>query len=117
MFYDNFIRACNLSGKTPSAVLLEIGIGKSAGTRWKRGEMPTDATLCKIADYFGISPSDLTGDTHLKVSRGEVIQSGGISGEAIAVARAYDRADKRAKDMVRLALEPFGLSGAEDAAM
>lgn len=63
MFYDNFIKACNSIGKTPSAVLLEIGLGKSANTRWKRGEMPTDATLHKIADYFGISPEELTGST------------------------------------------------------
>lgn len=63
MFYDNFIRACNSIGKTPSAVLLEIGLGKSAGTRWKRGEMPTDATLQKLADYFGVSPEELTGST------------------------------------------------------
>ena len=63
MFYDNFIKACNSIGKTPSAVLLEIGLGKSAGTRWKRGEMPTDATLRKLADYFGVSPEELTGST------------------------------------------------------
>ena len=63
MFYDNFISACNSVGKTPSAVLLEIGLGKSAGTRWKRGEMPTDATLRKLADYFGVSPEEQTGST------------------------------------------------------
>ena len=63
MFYDNFISACNSVGKTPSAVLLEIGLGKSAGTRWKRGEMPTDATLRKLADYFGVSPEEMTGST------------------------------------------------------
>ena len=63
MFYDNFIKACNSIGKTPSAVLLEIGLGKSANTRWKRGEMPTGATLHKIADDFGISPEELTGST------------------------------------------------------
>lgn len=61
MFYDNFLRACNSAGKKPSAVLLEIGLGKSAGTRWKRGEMPTDASLQKLADYFNISKSDLVG--------------------------------------------------------
>ena len=60
MFYDNFIKACNSIGKTPSAVLLEIGLGKSAGPRGKRGEMPTDATLRKLADYFGVSPEELT---------------------------------------------------------
>lgn len=61
MFYDNFIRACNSVGKSPSAVLLELGLGKSAGTRWKNGHAPTDATLQKLADYFGVSKETLLG--------------------------------------------------------
>lgn len=63
MFYDNFIKACNLRGKTPSAALVEAGIDKSASTRWKNGKRPTDATLRKLADYFGVSPEALTGST------------------------------------------------------
>ena len=61
MFYDNFIRACNSVGKSPSAVLLELGLGKSAGTRWKNGHAPTDATLQKLADYFGVPKAALLG--------------------------------------------------------
>lgn len=117
VFYDNFIKACNSIRKTPSAVLAEAGIDKSAASRWKRGKNPTDATLQKLAAYFGVSPSDLTGETRLKVSKGEVVHGGDISAEAMTVARAYDRADKRSKDMVRLALEPFGLSAASEEAM
>ena len=71
----------------------------------------------KLSDYFGITPSDLTGETRIKTSKGEIVRDGDISAEAMTVARAYDRADKRAKDMVRLALEPFGLSAASEAAM
>lgn len=63
MFYDNFLKACNSIGKTPSAVLLEVGLGKSAGTRWKKGEMPTDATLQKLTDYFNIPKAELLGAT------------------------------------------------------
>lgn len=77
MFYDNFLRACNLAGKSPTAVLTEIGITKPAVTRWKRGETPRDATLQKLADYFGVSKSDLTGETHLKVTTGEVCPAHG----------------------------------------
>lgn len=63
MFYDNFLKACNSIGKTPSAVLIEVGLGKSAGTRWKKGEMPTDATLQKLTDYFNIPKTELLGST------------------------------------------------------
>ena len=117
MFYNNFLKACNLVGKAPTTVLSEAGISKSANTRWQNGENPTPANVMKLSDYFGISPSDLTGETRLKTSKGEVVRDGDISAEAMTVARAYDRADQRAKDMVRLALEPFGLSAASEEAM
>lgn len=117
MFYDNFLKACNSIGKTPSAALAEIGINKSAATRWRKGEMPTVANIHKIADYFGVSPEELKSETNLKVSSGIVKDTGELSAEALDVARAYERADKRTKDMVKLALEPFGLSTADEKAM
>lgn len=63
MFYDNYIRLCNGIGKSPSAVAEEIGLKKATVTGWKRGSMPTDATVHKLADYFGVSPEELTGST------------------------------------------------------
>ena len=63
MFYDNYIRLCNGIGKSPSAVAEEIGLKKATVTGWKRGSMPTDATVRKLADYFGVAPEDLTGST------------------------------------------------------
>ena len=105
MFYDNFIKACNSIGKTPSAVLLEIGLGKSAGTRWKRGEMPTDATLRKLADYFGVSPEELTGSTGPAQRTGwPAPVSACLDPESLDVAAAYQQADERSRAMVRLAL-------------
>lgn len=112
MFYDNFLKACNLVGKAPTTVLSEIGISKSANTRWQNGESPTPANVLKLSEYFGISPSDLKGETTLKIFNGEVIKdsSGGeLSTEALAVAKAYDIADDRTKQIVKLNLAPFGL--------
>lgn len=68
MFYDNFIKACNMVKKSPSVVVQEAGISKPAVTRWRKGEMPRDATIQKLADYFGIAKTDLTGETYLKVT-------------------------------------------------
>lgn len=59
MFYDNYVRLCNSIGKTPSAVALEIGIAKPTVSRWKSGSKPNHATVLKVADYFGVSVSDL----------------------------------------------------------
>ena len=61
MFYDNYIRLCNSINKTPSAVAIEIGIAKPTVNRWKNGSRPTDATLGKIASYFGVSTNVLLG--------------------------------------------------------
>lgn len=56
MFFDNFVKLCNSVGKTPSAVVQELGMAKSAVTNWKkRGNRPTEANLRKIADYFGVT--------------------------------------------------------------
>ena len=53
-FYDNYISLCNRAGKSPSAVALEIGLTKPTVNRWKNGSFPTDATIRKVADYFGV---------------------------------------------------------------
>ena len=60
-FYDNFVMLCNKVGKKPSKVALEIGISKSIVSRWKSGGGATDATARKVADYFGVPVSELTG--------------------------------------------------------
>lgn len=59
MFYDNYIRLCNSVNKTPSAVAVEIGISKPSVNRWKNGSYPTDATMQKIANYFGVTTEEL----------------------------------------------------------
>lgn len=58
-FYDKYIALCNRAGKSPSAVALEIGLSKPTITRWKRGGGVTDATITKVAKYFGVSVEEL----------------------------------------------------------
>lgn len=65
-FYNNFLELCTSVGKSPSRVALEIGLKKPAVTRWKAGGNPTDITLIKIADYFGVSVDDLKADREQK---------------------------------------------------
>lgn len=60
-FYDSFVGLCNKAGKSPSKVALEIGISKSIVSRWKAGGGATDATARKVADYFGVPVSEITG--------------------------------------------------------
>ena len=68
MFYDNFIKACTIRNESPSIVAEKIGLNRSSVTGWKNGATPKDATIQKLADYFGISKTDLTGETYLKLT-------------------------------------------------
>lgn len=72
-FYDNYIRLCAEKGVSPSAAALEIGIKKSNVTYWKNNRNnPSDITLAKIADYFGVPVSVLTKETTVSVENEEL---------------------------------------------
>jgi len=60
-FYENYVKLCNSVGKSPSAVAVELKLGKPSVTRWKNGAEPRDATLQKIADHFGVTVDFLIG--------------------------------------------------------
>lgn len=62
MFYYNFVNKCNSIGKSPSAVAEEIGFKRSVVTSWKNGRNPHQATLQKIATYFGCTIEDLVNE-------------------------------------------------------
>ena len=55
LFYENFLALCAGVDKSPSRVAAEIGISKSAVSRWGDGGGITDASAFKVANYFGIS--------------------------------------------------------------
>ena len=73
-FYENYVKLCNSVGKSPSAVAVELKFGKPSVTRWKSGTEPRDATLQKIADYFGVTVEYLKGEETKKdpATNGEV---------------------------------------------
>lgn len=68
MFWNNFVLLCNQKNTTPSAACLELGYSKTMATNWKKGSVPRDSTLLKIADYFGVSVAYLKGEEELTSS-------------------------------------------------
>lgn len=62
MFYYNFVNLCNKRGISPSAAAEEMGYQRSVVTRWSKGTAPRQATIQKVADYFGVSASELTAE-------------------------------------------------------
>ena len=55
MFYFRYVDLCNKINKSPSAVAEELGFKRSSVTRWANNSVPRQATLQKIADYFGVT--------------------------------------------------------------
>lgn len=102
VFYDNYIRLCNSVNKSPSAVALEIGIAKPTVNRWKHGSRPTDATLGKIARYFGVSTDELLEKEHKKTP---TLQQGERKYTTEEIMEALDKADDSLREAVLLLLK------------
>ncbi len=72
MFYENFVKQCEKTGKFPSIVVEELGFDKSTAAKWKKGVVPQIASRKKIADYFGISVEELMGTKKEPAGQGEL---------------------------------------------
>jgi len=67
MFYDKFKKLCDQRGISCNKAALEIGLSNAAVPKWKKtGYTPRGDTLSRIANYFGISISDLLGEENEK---------------------------------------------------
>lgn len=59
MFYSNYVKLCSKINKSPSAVGEELGFTRASVTGWGNGATPRKSSLIKIADYFGVTVSEL----------------------------------------------------------
>lgn len=62
MFWTNYQFLCSQIGKAPSVVASELNITSGTVTGWKKGVLPSKKNLEKIAQYFGVSTSELLSD-------------------------------------------------------
>lgn len=85
-FYETVIALCKEKGISVTALVIELGISKSAPANWKNGSTPRAATIKKIADYFAVSPDELTGNGEVdtEVTVRTVKDNHGIIGHASA---------------------------------
>lgn len=63
MFWENYTRLCREQGTSPTALSIELGFSNATASRWKKGAIPNGSTLKRIADHFGITVSELLGET------------------------------------------------------
>ena len=55
--YDVFLKLCDQKGVTASRALIDAGLSKSLGSKWKSMPtmVPNAATISKLAEYFHVS--------------------------------------------------------------
>lgn len=61
MFWEIYVGLCRDRGLSANAVARELSIASGTVSEWKKGRMPQNATLKRIAEYFGVSVGHLTG--------------------------------------------------------
>lgn len=71
MFYHNYVDLCNKRNISPSAAAEDMGFHRSDVTRWSKGSQPRQATLQKIADYFGVPVQELMGEEKTPIQKDE----------------------------------------------
>lgn len=63
MFWNTFVNLCMEKEKSPTAVGVELGFSRATVSNWKSGGIPRETAIRKIADYFGVTPEYLLGET------------------------------------------------------
>lgn len=60
MFYDNYEKLCEKNGEKPFALPIKLGAkSNSMVAQWKKGSTPRPEMLQKIADYLGVTTTEL----------------------------------------------------------
>lgn len=118
LFVQNVKNHCERINTKPTVACRNSGAGERLLENTKRGSIPSVEKVQLLARYLGVTTSELLGevpdappdvltvrDSAVRVERCETLR---LSVAEVEVALAYRRADQRARDMVDLALAPFG---------
>lgn len=101
-FYNNYVRLCAEKNMSPSAAALAIGIKKSNVTYWKSGRNnPSDVTLAKIANYFGVTVEELMGEG---IKKDPIREDGAEDSETAELREIWSSADEdERRDLLEMA--------------
>ena len=103
-FYEKYLMLCDKNKKTPSGAALEMGLSKTTVNRWKNGGGITDATILKVASYFGIPKEELTGEEpeqKEKPSTPKTVSLSGLSPEDAELVQKILNASEAKKNAIR----------------
>lgn len=102
-FYEKYLMLCDKNKKTPSGAALEMGLSKTTVNRWKNGGGITDATILKVASYFGIPKEELTGEEQKEkpAPGGSELDLSGVSPEDFELLKRILAAPEAKKNAIR----------------
>lgn len=104
-FYDNYIKLCASHDKSPTAVSKEIGLSNAAASGWKNGKKPSAVTKQKLADYFGVTVKELTGEEPEQKEKpapgGSELDLSGVSPEDFELLKRILAAPEAKKNAIR----------------
>lgn len=104
IFLKNFNDLCDSHSVSARSVLIKLGIAPSTIAKWRKGSMPSVATMNKIAHYFNVTITTLMGMT----SEGEIkYHLSPISDDLEMIVRAYRKASEEDRQIVRLVLKKY----------
>lgn len=102
MFYNNYVNLCNIKGLSPSAAAEAMGFKRSVVSRWSKGTQPRQATLQKIADYFGVTVEYLSGEADEQKEKPGQIALAGLREEKQQLIKVIlEMTDERAAALLR----------------
>lgn len=107
MFWNNFEALCAEKGVSYNAAAADVGV-RSSGTvtGWKNGAKPRGPVLKRLADYFGVTVEELTGESEQKEkpsTAGEIDLSG-LSPEDAELVKLLLKAPEAKKNAIRALL-------------
>lgn len=102
-FYDNYIKLCAVHDKSPTAVSKEIGLSNAAASGWKNGKKPSAVTKQKLADYFGVTVEELTGEEQKE--KPSTPEGDGLDVEAKAFAEKFMKLDESTRALFNKMLD------------
>lgn len=96
MFFEIYNQLCRNIGKSANKVAKDLSIASGTVSEWKKGRIPQNSTLLKIAEYFDVSVDYLLGNTDEKNTPNTVSSIEGIDltqseQEIIQMLRKMDR--------------------------
>ena len=101
-FYNRFLDFCAKSKTSPSSVAIAVGLSSAAASGWKNGKKPSNVTIRKLANYFGVTPEEfLNGEKEKPTGNADE-----LSEEEIKFIEWYrSQASDKEKALVRMIVE------------